>query len=322
MFIPRVSIIVPVYNLEDFIEESVSSLLNQTYQNLEIILIDDGSKDASFSIIKKLAASDSRIVCVNQPNGGAASARNKGLSLATGEFILFVDGDDMLSPNAIADNIGYFEDDKIDWVAFSIKRVDIKGRYITHNLMYNGITFKNTEKVSSQDFIPYFYEERISGVVCGAIYRKEAILDIVFEEGMFYEDSIYFIDLLCQTNYAILSDKGEYLYVERTDSSQKAYMDFKHLASSLYAINKRLLLFRNKYPEYESFYCKDEIDFYYFLKNEKAKGNSAADYFIKEHKKRMKLPFKRNWMLDCKFFIYSVVGYKNIQRLLGCDNNL
>ena len=121
---PKVSIIVPIYNLESYIEQSVRSLLAQFYQDIEIILVDDGSKDASLSIIEQLAASDSRIVYTSQPNGGAAKARNTGLALATGDFITFVDGDDMLSPNAISDNIGYFDDEKIDWVAFSIRRVE------------------------------------------------------------------------------------------------------------------------------------------------------------------------------------------------------
>ena len=108
MFTPKVSIIVPVYNLEDYIEKTVASLLAQTYQNIEIVLIDDGSKDSSLAIIKELAITDDRIVYTTQPNGGAAKARNTGLSLATGDFITFVDGDDMLSPNTISDNIGYF----------------------------------------------------------------------------------------------------------------------------------------------------------------------------------------------------------------------
>ena len=127
---PKVSVFFPAYNLEDYIEQSVGSFLAQSYQNIEIVLVDDGSKDNSLSIIKQLAGEDGRIVYASLPNGVAAKARNTGLSLATGEFVMFVDGDDMLSPNVIADNIGYFDDDKIDWVAFSICRVDAEGNYI------------------------------------------------------------------------------------------------------------------------------------------------------------------------------------------------
>ena len=133
---PKVSIIIPVYNLENYIEQSVRSLLAQSYQNVEIILVDDGSRDNSLSIIEQLATSDGRIAYTTQSNGGAAKARNTGLSLATGDFITFVDGDDMLSPNVIADNIGYFDENKIDWVAFSIRRVDVEGNYIQANGIY------------------------------------------------------------------------------------------------------------------------------------------------------------------------------------------
>lgn len=315
MFTPKVSVIVPVYNLEDYIERTINSLQNQTYQNLEIIIVDDGSSDSSLSIIERLAATDTRIIYRSQPNGGAAKARNTGLSLATGDYITFVDGDDMLSPNAISDNIGYFVDNKIDWVAFSIKRVDIDGSYITHSLMYNGITFKNTEEISSKDFIPYFYEERISGVVCGAIYRKRAILDIVFAEGMFYEDSIYFVDLLCKTKNAILSSKGEYQYVDRAGSSQKSVIDYKHLESSLYTINKRLSLYRELFPTYEAYYRQDERNFYYFLKNEKAKGNEAVEFVIEDYRVKMKHPLSRNWKMEFKCLLYRIIGYKRLKKI-------
>lgn len=317
MFAPKVSVIVPVYNLEDYIERSINSLQNQTYQNLEIIIVDDGSLDSSLSIIEQLAATDTRIIYRSQPNGGAAKARNTGLSLVTGDYITFVDGDDMLSPNAISDNIGYFVDNKIDWVAFSIKRVDNDGRYITHNLMYNGITFKDTEEISSLNFIPYFYEERISGVACGAIYRRSSIQNIKFEEGFYYEDSIYVIDLLCTTEHAVLSNQGEYLYVERADSSQKAQMDFKHLTSSLYAINKRLLLFRRDFPQYENYYSKDERDFYYFLKNENAKGNDVVEPVLNEFKERIGPSFKRIWPMEFKILLYRVLGYNRIKKIIN-----
>lgn len=316
MFSPKVSIIVPVYNLEDYIERTVVSLLNQAYQNVEIILIDDGSKDTSFSIIKKLASLDSRIIYTTQPNGGAARARNTGLNIATGEFITYVDGDDKLSPNAISDNIGYFEDDKIDWVAFSIKRVDENGLYIKSKLMYNGLIFSQTEEISSKNFIPYFYEEKISGVVCGAIYRKKSIQNIRFEEGLFYEDSIYFVDLLCNTKYAILSSNGEYLYLERSDSSQKSQIDYDHLESSFYAINKRLSLYRELFPMYETYYKKDEKDYYYYLKNEFAKGNAIANLYIKKVRDNMRFSLRRNLLIEFKFILYRVIGYNRIKRIL------
>lgn len=316
MFTPKVSIIVPIYNLADYIENTVASLLAQTYQNIEIIMVDDGSKDASLSIIERLAALDNRIVYTTQSNGGAAKARNTGFSLATGEFITFVDGDDMLSPNVIADNIGYFDDNKIDWVAFSIRRVDAEGNYIQANGIYEDFAVSSYEEISSESFVPYFYSRKLSGVACAAIYRKSSIDSISFVEGKYYEDSIYFIDLLCNTKHGILSPKGEYLYVDRANSSQKAALDYRHLDSSWYAHKKRMTQYRELFPQYESYYSNEESSFYYFLKNEVAKGNIAAKDIYLLFLREMTSKPKKNYAKEMKFLIYSIVGYKRIKRFI------
>ena len=99
----KYSIIVPIYNISSFIDQCVESLVNQTCKNLEIILVNDGSKDNSLEIIKKWERKDSRIVVVNKTNGGLSSARNEGLKSATGDYILYVDGDDWIDVGALAE---------------------------------------------------------------------------------------------------------------------------------------------------------------------------------------------------------------------------
>ena len=89
-----VSIIIPVYNVEEFIFKTVKSVMNQDYKDIEIILVDDGSPDNSAKIIDELAKRDDRIVCVHKDNGGVSSARNVGLRMASGEYVTFIDGDD------------------------------------------------------------------------------------------------------------------------------------------------------------------------------------------------------------------------------------
>lgn len=95
----KISVIVPVYNIENYIEKTVESIRNQTYQNLEIILVDDGSSDNSGRILDEIAAKDSRIKVIHQENGGVTSARISGIKMATGEWIGFVDGDDFIEPD-------------------------------------------------------------------------------------------------------------------------------------------------------------------------------------------------------------------------------
>ncbi len=96
-----VSVIIPVYNVKKYLEKSVGSVTSQTYKELEILLVDDGSTDGSGEICDKLADMDSRIAVVHKKNGGLSDARNVGLDIATGDYILFVDSDDTVNPELI-----------------------------------------------------------------------------------------------------------------------------------------------------------------------------------------------------------------------------
>lgn len=308
MSTPKVSIIIPVYNLETYIEQSVRSLLAQFYQNIEIILVDDGSKDNSLSLIKQLAAEDSRIVYTSQPNGGAAKARNTGLAMATGEYITFVDGDDMLSPNAISDNIGYFDNDDIDWVAFTIRNANKDGSFTLENGA--GFLVKETECIEAKDFVPYFYEHKLSGVACGAIYRRSSIHNIRFTDGLLYEDSLFFVELLCNTKNAILSTKGMYLYVDRPRSSNKASFTYKHIESKYLISTYTLSHFRKLFSQFESYYLREEYLYYYFFKREAAKGTDGAAYFYKSFKKEMKSRPKINLREEIKCLAFKCKIHK------------
>ena len=308
MSTPKVSIIVPIYNLETYIELSVRSLLAQSYQNIEIILVDDGSKDNSLSLIKQLAAEDSRIVYTSQPNGGAAKARNTGLAMATGEYITFVDGDDMLSSNAISDNIGYFDNGDIDWVAFTIRNANQDGSFTLEKGA--GFLVKETECIEAKDFVPYFYKHKLSGVACGAIFRRSSIHNIRFKDGLLYEDSLFFVELICNTKNAILSTKGMYLYVDRPSSSNKSSLTYKHIESKYNIATYRTSIFRTLFPEYEDYYTRSEYLYYYFFKREAAKGTDGAAYFYKSFKKEMKSRPNINLREEIKCLAYKCKIHK------------
>ena len=104
---PEVSIIIPVYNNEQYIEKCIQSVLNQTFENFEVIVINDGSTDKSGEILEKLNREDSRIILIEQKNQGVAVARNRGMNKATGKYITFVDGDDYLKNNYIEKMYSY-----------------------------------------------------------------------------------------------------------------------------------------------------------------------------------------------------------------------
>ena len=148
---PFFSIITPVYKAERFIQNCIESVLSQTYQDFELILIDDGSPDKSGTICDEYANNDSRIKVIHKLNGGVSNARNQGLDIATGIYILFLDSDDYLSPEALMFCKNVIDKCAIDILQFSIQGITVDGIQ----------TYKNTSKrkttnvMSSKDYINY-----------------------------------------------------------------------------------------------------------------------------------------------------------------------
>ena len=113
MINPTISVIVPVYNTEKYLQKCVNSILEQTYSNLEIILVDDGSDKEARELCDELAISDSRIIVVHQENSGLSAARNKGIDISTGQFVTFVDSDDYISPSMYEELLRCYVKDSI-----------------------------------------------------------------------------------------------------------------------------------------------------------------------------------------------------------------
>ena len=131
----KISVIIPVYNVEKFIEQSIKSVLNQTYKNLEIILVDDGSTDSSGSICDEYSKKDKRIKVIHQDNKGLSGARNSGLDIATGKYIMFLDSDDYFENNSCEILYSEIEKKQADYVI---------GNYI--HTKYNGEKWKEPFK--------------------------------------------------------------------------------------------------------------------------------------------------------------------------------
>ena len=129
-----VSVIIPIYGVEQYLDRCVRSVVNQSYAHLEIILVDDGSTDRCPAMCDAWANKDSRIQVIHKPNGGLSSARNAGLDMATGEFIAFVDSDDYVEPDYIATMIDAAQKNHADLVMCSVFHEDADGNAIEHDL--------------------------------------------------------------------------------------------------------------------------------------------------------------------------------------------
>src|SRR5205085_2446307 len=120
---PRVSVVVPIYNVEHYLEECLESLAAQTFQDLEVVMVDDGSTDGSAAIAEAFAARDPRFKLMTRPNGGLSAARNTGLEAATGEFLAFVDSDDVVAPDAYEKLVATLDKTGSDFAAGNAHRL-------------------------------------------------------------------------------------------------------------------------------------------------------------------------------------------------------
>ena len=226
----KVSIIVPVYNVESYLKRCLESIINQTYKNIEIILIDDGSTDNSSSICDNYQEIDKRIKVIHQKNMGLSSARNKGLEIATGDYIWFIDSDDYIELNSLEVIIPYLK--KYDIVVFN----------------YNEIINKKITKIKS--FYNYNdIETKYLLSHCNAwnkIYKRELFNNNLFPEKHIYEDLYLIPTLILKTNKIVFLDKYLYNYVQRNNSLKNSA---NNTLDRIYALNNLYIKLNNKYKE-------------------------------------------------------------------------
>lgn len=314
----KISVIIPVYNLEDYISDCIESIINQEYKNLEIIIVDDGSTDGSWNKILKYQQIDNRIIAIQQENGGAGKARNTALQRVTGELVTFVDGDDMLSKETLRDLCVWFEKDReLDWVEFSVTRVMKNGDIQSNPIDYSCFSPQENMTFYKKEFIDLIQNKRLSELCCACLYKWSSIQNIRFPENDYYEDSFYFTDIIVQTNKGAVSKQGRYLYVERPGSSQLSGLNKKRLMSKVKCVKDRLNKFCITFPQYEKFYILIETSLYYFVKIQVAKGMEGANEIFQDLKQNLDFPIKKKLWLELKYYIYKCIGYSNIKKLVG-----
>ncbi|MCI6041836.1 glycosyltransferase family 2 protein [bacterium] len=191
--IPCVSVIVPIYNNEAYLDKCIQSLINQTYKNLQIILVNDGSKDSSLKICDKYNENDSRIIVIHKENGGASSARKAGIEKATGEYVIFVDGDDWIELDTCEESVRVAMDHQADCVMFGYVREHEK-KSISNPLFENDFCY---DKEAAEENIhrrligmkdeELVHPERVDNIVsvCMKLYRLD-----VAKKGKFVDEKI------------------------------------------------------------------------------------------------------------------------------------
>lgn len=216
---PKISLIIPVYKVENYLRECIDSILNQDYSDYEVILVDDGSPDNCPAICDEYAEKDSRITVLHKKNAGPSAARNAGIPYITGEYVWFVDSDDYLPDDAFETIEKYFNDDA-DIIHFGFLSRQINGETVVSDLKYTGIVDKNkmaqlAETACSSHLYTYAWRN---------IYRTEFIKrnNITFKEGLIYaEDPAFNSIAFLIAKKTVFAEGYPYVYRDRIDGTSK-----------------------------------------------------------------------------------------------------
>lgn len=224
----KISVIVPVYNVEKFLSQCIESIINQTYRNIEIILVDDGSSDGCGRICDAYAEKDNRVRVIHKTNGGPSVARNVGIKAATGEYMAFVDSDDFIFPHMYEVLYKRIVKDKSDMVFCNIFYVDEDGKSITkrnQSLPVKEGVFSPQiilNDMVQPDFAPYT-------AAWNKLYKRKLFEDVLFPDGKLIEDA--FIAHIIIDKCCTISGVREalYCYRQRSESIMNTRFHLKHL---------------------------------------------------------------------------------------------
>lgn len=204
---PLISVIVPIYKVETYLTQCVDSILNQTYRNLEVILVDDGSPDGCPALCDAYAAKDSRVRVIHKENGGISSSRNTGLAAVTGDLIAFVDGDDYVEPNLYERLWGHMAaDPRLDVVYSACTRYPFQDQLLHMDFFPTGTV------VTGEEMARRMVADIITSHMWLGLYKRFCWEDIVFPEGRSYEDVTMTYRVFLKARYVGFVMEPLYIY--------------------------------------------------------------------------------------------------------------
>ena len=251
----KISVIMPVYNCEGYLRKSIESVLNQTYENLELILINDGSTDGSLEICEGYKKKDSRIILINKKNSGVSASRNAGIKKATGRYITFIDADDWVEDIMYETMINQFNTNEIQFVLCGCVKETQDGNKI--ELINNSEALINQNTFSVDYFIRRIYvDSDIMFNVWNSIFIRKQVAEVLFDERTsIAEDNLYILENLLKCHRGAICNQKFYHYVQHEDSvSNKKVVTEKNI-TKLIAEQEQLRILKVKYKKIYS-YCK------------------------------------------------------------------
>ena len=250
----EVSLIIPVYNVEPYLRQCLDSVINQTFKDIEIILINDCSSDNSLQIIKEYQQKDKRIILIDlQENKGLGNARNEGLKISKGEYIAFVDSDDWVTIDYVETLYKTIKENNVDLAIANISTYNnITGE--TKHIKFPQIIYNNP---NTKNIKAIMLKQRMIWSSCSKIYKK----DFVFNNNIFFkqtlmEDILFNYEIILKSDNIIITDKNLYYYrIKRSSSIMEDKNNRIYPCLNVFKNIKQMLIDNNKYEEFKtSFY--------------------------------------------------------------------
>lgn len=251
----KISIIVPIYNVEKYLPKCIDSIVGQTYRNLEIILVNDGSPDNSRAICEDYASKDARIKVVNKENGGLSDARNAGLAVATGDYISFIDSDDYIHEDYCGNLMSLMVKHNADMAQCEFLKV-----YHSIDTFDSEESNENITVLSSLEALNNLFNEQYvnSVVVWNKLYKRNLFKNIEFPKGKVHEDEYTTYKVLFETKKVVCTSQQMYYYLQRSDSIMGNDFNIKRL-DKLGACQEQIVFYKeNKLFDLEN---KAKINF-------------------------------------------------------------
>lgn len=285
-----ISVVVPIYNIENYVKTCVESLIQQSYKNLEILLINDGSTDNSAKVCQEYS-NNSNVFLYTKKNGGLSDARNYGLNLAKGKYVAFVDGDDYVEPDYIAKLYEAIVSNNSEVAMCEYFEVD-ENKQILKTVNLNQPL--NMSSISGKILLDFFYKAGgvVDQVIWNKLYDKGVFSKVKFAKGKYYEDGYIIAPLYWNVKKVSLVRQPLYNYVQRSDSIMHTKLSKKKIKDSEGTYQYRINFFKGKdqhlyslaITDYKSWILNFATN--YLLNNE---NNEYLDHLQSQYRKYNKL---------------------------------
>ena len=239
---PLISVIVPVFKVEMFIDRCLRSILSQNYENFELVLVDDGSPDLSGQICDEYAKNDSRIHVIHKNNGGLSDARNVGTKFCHGDYITFIDSDDWVAPNYLSELYRLISDNEADISICSFKKTDCE--IFKQKLFSSCSVMTNIEALECM-----LYQKNITNSAWGKLYRNTLAKKFLFPNGKLYEDLFTTYKMFANSRKIVFSNSILYFYWKNPNSIMHHISP--KILNEIEAVDEICLFIKQNYPQLE-----------------------------------------------------------------------